>query len=107
MKLLTRQEELILLTVLHLKEQAYLVTIRKHLNALTGKNLSVGAIYVPLNRLEKMEFLETRIGEPNAKRGRNQIKYFSLTQKAMDALAEIKKVNDELWPGYVQLTEGL
>ncbi|MBN1273574.1 MAG: helix-turn-helix transcriptional regulator [Candidatus Aminicenantes bacterium] len=100
MKYLTRQEELILLTVFQLKNNAYLVTIRNHLKQNTKKSWSVGAVYVPLDRLKQRGYLKTRIGEPAAKRGRNAVKYYHLTQDGIKALAEIKKVNDLLWAGF-------
>jgi len=100
MKYLTRQEELILLSIFHLKEKAYLVTIRKHLMEMTGKNWSVGAVYVPLNRLHQMGYLDAVIGEPNAKRGRNNIKYYRLAKKSFEALEEIKKISDTAWLGF-------
>lgn len=50
MKYLTRKEELILITVLKLKEQASLVQIRRQLIASTGHDWSVGNVYVPLDR---------------------------------------------------------
>jgi PadR family transcriptional regulator PadR len=103
MKYLTRQEEMILLAVYQLKEKAYLVTIRQHLMNITGKNWSVGAVYVPLNRLQKLGYLDTRIGEPNAKRGRNRIKYYYLTKKGVEALREIQKLNEALWVGFPAL----
>ena len=104
MKYLTRQEELILLSIFHLKEKAYLVTIRKYLMEITGKNLSVGAVYVPLNRLQKLGYLDIVIGEPNARRGRNSIKYYRLTKMSFKALEEIKKVNAALWDGFSELS---
>lgn len=100
MKYLTRQEELILLAVFHLKDGAYLVTIREFLIKTTGKNWSVGAVYVPLDRLHKFGYLQTHIGEPNAKRGRNKIKYYRLMKKSFEALAELQKLNDALWEGF-------
>ena len=100
MSYLTRQEELILLAALHLKDNAYLVTIREYLKEHTKKNWSIGAVYVPLDRLRKKGLLETRIGGPNAKRGRNEIKYYSLTPFALQSLSEIKEVNDRMWAGF-------
>lgn len=100
MKFLTRQEELILLSIFHLKDKAYLVTIREHLIKITGKSWSIGAVYVPLNRLHKLGYLDTKIGEPNAKRGRNAIKYYRLNKTSFDALKEIKDVNESLWFGF-------
>lgn len=100
MKYLTRQEELILLSVFQLKENAYLVTIREHLKNCSGKNWSVGAVYVPLDRLHSRGYLKIRIGGPTAKRGRNAVKYYSLTNAGVKALTEIKKVNDIMWVGF-------
>ena len=87
MKYLTRQEELILLTVFHLRDNAYLVTIRKHLKEYSRRNWSLGAVYVPLERLLKKRYLKTRIGGPKTKRGRNEIKYYTLTPLGLKALA--------------------
>ena len=102
MKYLTRQEELILLAVFQLKDKAYLVTIREYLMERTGKNWSVGAVYVPLDRLRQFGYLDTRIGEPNAKRGRNQIKYYRLTKKSYEALDELKKISETFWAGFTE-----
>ena len=100
MKVLTRQEEQILLAVYQLGETAYLVTIRKRLIEATGRKWSVGAVYVPLTRLEKRGFLEPRMGEPNASRGPNQIKYYTLTSQSFEALQELKRSQDRLWEGF-------
>jgi DNA-binding PadR family transcriptional regulator len=97
MKTLTRQEELILLAVYHLRETAYLVTIRRFLKERTGRPWSVGAVYVPLERLHKKGYLESYLGGPNARRGRNEVKYYRLTPNALEALSERKQVNDLMW----------
>lgn len=97
MKYLTRQEELILLAVFHLRGNAYLVTVRRFLKEQTGNPWSVGAVYVPLERLRKKGYLEAYIGGSNARRGRNEIKYYKLTRSGLRALAERKQVNDIVW----------
>lgn len=100
MKNLTRQEELILLAVFQLKQNAYLVTIRQYLMEVTGKNFSIGAVYVPLNRLKKLGYLNMRVGEPNAKRGPNEIQYYDLSYFGVEALKEINRLNETLWEGF-------
>ncbi len=100
MKTLTRQEVLIMLSVFHLKDEAYLVSIRKHLKKITGKNWSMGAVYVPLDRLRILGYLDTRIGEPQAKLGRKNIKYYFLTPKGLRSLDEVKQVNEQAWFGF-------
>jgi PadR family transcriptional regulator PadR len=97
MKLLTRQEESILLAVYHLRENAYLVTIRRYLKEQTRNPWSVGAVYVPLERLRKKGYLESYIGGPNARRGRNEIKYYKLSRSGLQALSERKQLNDVMW----------
>ncbi len=103
MKLLTRQEELLLLAIFRLNKDAYLVNIREHLNQYSGKDWSIGAVYVPMDRLRKSGFLRTEIGEPTAKRGGKAIKYYILTDTGFEALQEIKKVQDTMWEDFNEL----
>jgi PadR family transcriptional regulator PadR len=53
MKFLSRQEELLLLSILKLGADAYGVTIRQHVTKVTGKYWSIGAVYDVLNRLTR------------------------------------------------------
>jgi DNA-binding PadR family transcriptional regulator len=97
MKILSKPEELILLTVLSLKDDAYGANIRNHIKKATGADWTIGAIYMPLNRLAKAGFLDTTIGEPTAERGGKRKKYYTLTSKGMKALAYTKRINDSMW----------
>ena len=97
MESLSRREEQILLTILHLKEDAYLVSIRKHLSGLMKKGWSIGAIHIPLRRLEKAGYVEAFFGEATAVRGGRRKKIYKVTGKGMEALTENKRVNDLLW----------
>ena len=97
MKILSRAEELVLLTVWRLQDNAYGVTIRKHIIKTTGTNWSIGAIYVPLDRLTKWGFLETSLSDPVAERGGRSKRFYSLTAEGLKALEHIKKVNKSMW----------
>ena len=99
MKILSRPEELILIAVLHLKDDAYGVTIRNHIIRRTGVEWTIGAIYVPLNRLAKAGYLETSIGDPTPERGGKRKKFYSLTPRGAKALAFAKRINDSMWNG--------
>lgn len=99
MKLLTRKEELILLSICRLEDETSMVRIRKFLISNTGKNWSPGNVYVPLDSLYKKNYLNYVIGEPSPRRGGKAKKYYRLTKKGLDALAEIKKVHDNFWAG--------
>ena len=91
MKFLTRQEELILLAIFHLKGNSYLVRIREHLIENTGRDWSISSVYVPLDRLTKMELLGTSIGKPTARRGGKAIKYYVITEHGILILKKTPK----------------
>jgi len=97
MKILSKPEELILLAVFSLKDNAYGVTIRNHIITKTGVDWTIGAVYVPLNRLARDGYLETTVGEPTPERGGKRKKFYSLTQRGMKALAFTKRINDSMW----------
>lgn len=107
MKFLTRQEELVLLSIFQLKKNAYLISIQDHLTRFTGKEWSISSVYIPLNRLEKREYLKTTIGEATEKRGGKAIKYYQLTKSGFKALAELEAINETMWKGVKGLTEKL
>jgi len=99
MKFLSRPEELVLLAVWRLKEIAYCLPIKKQLLKLTKQDWSFGAIYDPLDRLEKKGLLDSYLSEPTAKRGGKRKRIYKLTPSGIRALIEIKTISDEGWDG--------
>jgi DNA-binding PadR family transcriptional regulator len=99
MKFPTRQEELVLLSVFRLKDNAYLISIQDHLDHFTGKEWSISSVYIPLSRLEKRGYLKTSVGEAVEKRGGKAIKYYRLTKTGLKALAELETINKTMWSG--------
>ena len=97
MKILSRAEELVLLSVWKLQAEAYGVTIRKHIIDQTGLDWSIGAIYVPLDRLTKWGYLEALQGEPTAERGGRSKRYFRLTAEGKRALGRLRQVQETMW----------
>jgi len=97
MKILSRAEELVLLSVWRLQEKAYGVTIRKHIIETTKQEWSIGAIYVPLDRLTKWGYLESIEGEPTAERGGRRKRYYKLTDLGLEALEHLKQVQENMW----------
>lgn len=96
-KILTRQEEQILIAIFHLEERAYLVNIREKIKEFTGRALDVGTINKPLKRLEANGFLQSEMGDPTPVRGGKRIKYYKLTKAAVHALTEVKATHDRMW----------
>jgi len=98
MKFLTRQEELILLAIFRLKSLASIIKIRKYLIDHTGKEWTIGAIYVPMERMVRHGLLKTFISySKNDNCGRKSIKSYEITENGTTALQEIKRVHDSMW----------
>jgi PadR family transcriptional regulator PadR len=99
MKFLSRPEELVLLAVWRLKEKAYCVPIKKLLFQSTGHDWSFGAVYDPLDRLEKKGLLESKLSDATSKRGGKRKRIYKPTPSGVMALIEIKTMTDEVWEG--------
>lgn len=99
-KTLTRKEELIMLSVLHLQQEAYLVAIVDFLRDITRANVSVTSAYFPLDRLEKLGLISSTFGEATAVRGGRRKKIYAITKLGYGILEEHKRVSDLLWKNY-------
>lgn len=97
MKLLSGHDEIMLLTILKLKDNAYGVTIRREISKFTGKDWSIGAIYDPLYRLERRGIVVSFLSNPSQERGGRSKRMFLVTKDGIQALLEHKKVRDNLW----------
>ncbi len=97
MRFLSRPEELILLAVWKLKDNAYCVPIRAYLNKFTGKTWSFGSIYDPLDRLEKKGLLESYLSSPTRARGGRSKRMFRLSPAGRLELSEIKTLQECMW----------
>jgi len=100
--LLSRMEESLLLVVWDLRQEAYGVPIRSRLAELTGRRPSVGAVYVPLERLVEQGLLRAEEGEPTPIRGGRRKRFYRLTPRGLKALQETRRVTDRLWAGKTQ-----
>ena len=103
MKLLSRSEEIVLLSIWKLQENAYGVTILEEVRGVTGNDWSIGAIYAPLHRLEKKGLVKTYSSEPVQERGGRSRVHYVLTNEGKKALIEIKRVHEATWTNIVPL----
>ena len=97
MELLTRTEEILLLTVYELRDNAYGVTIREHVEKLVGKRFSIGGIYVPLDRLTREGLLTSFDTAPIPERGGRRKRMYRITAKGISALKEIRSFHVKMW----------
>lgn len=99
MKLLSRAEEIMLLTILKLDDNAYGVSIRKQIYMDTGDMWSFASIYTPLDKLTRKKFVTKIKGEPTAARGGKSKYMYQITRDGKKALLEIQKTHSQIWAG--------
>ncbi len=97
MKTISSQEEILMLAILGLGDNAYGVTIRRQVSKASGKEWSIGAIYDPLYRLEQKGYVESFLSLPTAERGGRSKRMFSVTGNGKAALLDHRRIRDVLW----------
>ncbi|MFC1725708.1 PadR family transcriptional regulator [candidate division KSB1 bacterium] len=97
MNLITRLEEVILVAIWKLKENAYGVTINEEVSTLTNKEYSMGALYFTLDQLHKKGYVNKYVSPPvNERRGRSRI-YYTLNEEGKKALNVARELQEKLW----------
>jgi DNA-binding PadR family transcriptional regulator len=84
--LLGSLEHIVLLALVRLQANAYGMTIRREIEERTGRNLSIGAVYATLDRLESKGLVSSFLGEPTAERGGRAKRLFRIEAEGTQAL---------------------
>jgi PadR family transcriptional regulator, regulatory protein PadR len=92
-------EELMLLAIMRLRDDAYGMKIRQALDEVTGRTTSIGAVYTTLERMEQKGFVTSRQGEATPERGGRAKKYFTITGAGSQALNDAQRARDLLRAG--------
>ena len=90
-------EEVVMLTVGILYEDAYGVSIKNEIESRLNRKVSVGALQTALKRLEDKGYLKSYEGETTEERAGRPKKYFQLTALGKRALEYTRSTRDELW----------
>ena len=90
-------EEIILLTVAVLSDNAYGIAIKVDIEERLNRKVSVGAMRTALKRLENKGFLTSEFGEPTAVRGGKRKRYFKVTAYGVKALEQVMEIRTRLW----------
>lgn len=90
-------EEIVLLTVAVLNDDAYGVTVKQELESRLKKTVSTGAMQTALRRMEKKGYLKSELGEATAMRGGKRKRYFRITPYGVKALDHYKGIRLGLW----------
>lgn len=103
MTLLSRIEEILLLAIWKLKDEAYGINIRHQVKKDTGLSWLSEAIYAPLSRLKEKGYVKTlKAAKSSEKGGRPRI-YYRLTRAGLERMIDIQEVNRSLWSGVPDL----
>ena len=93
-------EEVILLLVGILEEQAYALKIAEEFKSQTGRPVSIGATHSTLDRLSKKGFLTSKMGESTAVRGGRRKRIYTITASGQRALSASRDLKLSLWNQY-------
>ena len=80
-------EQLVLLALLRLRENAYGVTVRQEIAQKAGRNVSLGTVYKTLERLEAKGYIASRVGNPTPERGGRRKKFYRIEPLGNRALS--------------------
>ena len=89
----------VLLTVLRCGEDSYAVAVHADLETRTRQRVSLGAVYITLDRLARKGWLTSRLGEPSAERGGRAKRYYAVSKRGMTLLKEECGTMQRLWAG--------
>ena len=92
-------EQLVLWTLVRLRDDAYGMAIRRELEERASRHVSIGAVYATLGRLEEKGLVSSRRGDPIPERGGKARRYFKIEARGATALQEARKVLSKAWRG--------
>lgn len=89
-------EELVLLTVGILYDNAYSVAIKEELSRQTGRKVTLSAVHASVYRLEEKGFLDSRMGEQSKKRGGKRKRIFTISRSGKVALEKNSELRNRM-----------
>ncbi len=104
--MLTRNDEILLIAVMSLRDNAYGVTIIREVERRTGKKLKFGGLWVSMDNLARKGLVEKNMADPEPRRGGKSKCYYSVTKHGIEALKEAAEMRDRLWKGIPRIIGG-
>ncbi len=97
MKYLTLNEEILLLAIWKLENNAYPVSIREEVMKMTKRNLVYGTLYRSLEYALNKKLVVSQRGKPTAERGGKGKLFFRLTKEGMATLLATRELQNSIW----------
>ena len=92
-------EQVVLLAILRLGDDAYAIPVREEIEARTGRAVARGALYTALERLEAKGCLSSRMSEPLPERGGRSRRYYTVSAAGLAGLRASRAALLALWQG--------
>jgi len=92
-------EQIVLLAVLRLADNAYGVPVRREIEKRAGRRVTVGALYSTLDRLEAKGYVSSWFADPTPERGGRSRRYFRVEPAGIESLARVKEMFERMWKG--------
>ena len=99
-------EQIVLLAILRLGDNAYGVPVRQEIEKRTGRSLTVGALYRTFDRLQDKGYLTSFFSDPTPERGGRAKRHFRTTSRGLRVVRETQQSLVKLWRGIPQLKGG-
>lgn len=90
-------EEIVMLTIASLGEEAYSVTICDEIEEVTERKVKLGVVHSVLNRLQTKGYIQSELGDATQERGGKRKRFFTVSDAGKAALVKSKTQRDELW----------
>ena len=94
---ITITEQILLLTIWRLDEEAYGFKIREKVSEYLNKDIAFGTVYNNLDQIIRKGYAESHKGESTAVRGGKRKVYYQITDKGLDALQTARELQNKLW----------
>jgi DNA-binding PadR family transcriptional regulator len=92
-------EHIVLLALLRIGSQAYGVTVRQEIQTRTRRDVSLGAVYATLDRLEAKGYVRSHRGEPTPERGGRSKRFFRVSARGIAAVNRTQSVLQSMTEG--------
>jgi PadR family transcriptional regulator, regulatory protein PadR len=79
-------ELIVMLALLRLSDRAYGVTVRREIEDRTGRDVSIGAVYATLDRLQAKGYVRSKLADPTPERGGRSKRFFRVTAAGVAAV---------------------
>ena len=92
-------QQLVMLAVLRLNDEAYGARMQQELEQTAGRSVSIATVYVTMDRLEQRGYVESWLSEPTPVRGGKSKRFYRLTKSGIHALREARDELSRMWKG--------